>query len=141
MNWFHCLRSKRRLTTPAQLVSSRQLLNDTDFWRMKSAAQLVNVTLVRRDDIPTLTTVVVDGVEHSLGILKDFRRHPQISTFLPEDGRLSLSWVRLEAGEKLEIHVHSVDSMIIVGHGKGQVLGDLEASFADGDIILIPRGR
>jgi mannose-6-phosphate isomerase-like protein (cupin superfamily) len=108
---------------------------------MKPSAQLPNVTIVGRDDIPALTSVVVDGVEHSLGILKDFRRHRHVAAFLPEDARLSLSWVRLEVGEKLEIHVHSVDSMIVVGHGNGMVLGDLEAPFSDGDIILIPRGR
>ena len=107
---------------------------------VKSTSRLDNVTIVRRDEIPTLSKVVVDGVEHSLGILKDFRKHPQIAALLPEDGRLSLSWVRLEPGEVLDIHVHAIDSMIVVAHGEGRVLGDLEASFGDGDIILIPSG-
>jgi quercetin dioxygenase-like cupin family protein len=108
---------------------------------MTMVAPVLDVTIVRRDDIPSLRSVAVDGVEHSLGILKDFRKHPQISALLPEDARLSLSWVRLEVGEKLDIHVHTIDSMIVVAHGDGRVVGDLEAPFSDGDIILIPRGR
>lgn len=98
------------------------------------------MTLVRRDEIPTLRTVMVDGVEHSLGILKDFRKHPQVAALLPEDARLSMSWVRLEVGEQLGIHVHEINSMIVAAHGEGRVLGDLEVTFSDGDIILIPRG-
>jgi quercetin dioxygenase-like cupin family protein len=103
-------------------------------------SRLANVTLVRRDEIPTLRTVMVDGVEHSLGILKDFRKHPQVAALMPEDARLSMSWVRLEAGEQLAVHAHEIASMIVAANGEGRVLGDLEAAFSDGDIILIPSG-
>jgi quercetin dioxygenase-like cupin family protein len=96
--------------------------------------------IVRRDAIPTLRTVNVDDVEHNLGILKDFRAHPLLASFLPEDARLAMSWVRLEPEELLEIHVHPIESMIVVATGEGRTVGDLEAPFSEGDVILIPRG-
>jgi quercetin dioxygenase-like cupin family protein len=96
--------------------------------------------IVRREAIPTLRTVNIDDVEHNLGILKDFRAHPALAAFLPPDARLAMSWVRLEPNERLETHVHPIESMIVVANGEGRTLGDLEAPFSDGDVILIPRG-
>jgi quercetin dioxygenase-like cupin family protein len=96
--------------------------------------------IVPREAIPTLRTVVVAGVEHSLGILKDFRAYPALADFLPEDARLAMSWVRLEPEERLDPHVHPIASMIVVANGEGRTLGDIEAPFSDGDVILIPRG-
>src|SRR5262249_36783357 len=96
--------------------------------------------IIRREEIPTLRTAIVDGVQHNLGILKDFRAHPDLCSFLPEDARLAMSWVRLEPEERLDVHVHPIESMIVVAHGAGRTLGDLESPFSDGDIILIPRG-
>jgi quercetin dioxygenase-like cupin family protein len=84
---------------------------------------------------------MVDGVEHSLGSMKDFRQHPQIAAFLPESARLALSWVHLDAGESLDTHIHEIDSLIIVANGHGRVVGDLEDSFSEGDIVLIPQGH
>lgn len=107
---------------------------------MKTATPVLNITIVRRDEIPSLRSVIVDGVERTLGIVKDFRKHPQVAALLPEQARLALSWVRLEVGEKLDIHVHTIDSMIVVASGDGRVIGDVEAPFSDGDIVLIPRG-
>jgi len=96
--------------------------------------------IVRREEIPAIRSVVVEGVEHNLGILKDFRSHPELARFLPEDARLALSWVHLEPSEALAEHVHPVDSMIVVGAGQGRTTGDLEESFGDGDIVLLPSG-
>ena len=97
--------------------------------------------IVERDEIPELRTVVVDGEEHNLGILKDFRRHPGIAALIPDLARLSISWVRLAPGEQLEPHVHSIASMIVVAEGQGRTLGDLEEPFRAGDVIAIPAGR
>lgn len=99
------------------------------------------IRVIRRQDMPQLTTVVVNGREHRLGILKDFRKHPDLAAFLPEDARLSLAWVHLDAGEVLAVHEHPTASMIIVGHGHGEAMGDVDASIADGDIVIIPPGR
>ena len=96
--------------------------------------------VVHRDEIPTLRSVEIDGVEHNLGILKDFRRHPALAELIPESARLAMAWVRLEPGETLEPHVHPIASMIVVAQGAGRTLGDLEADFAGGDVIAIPGG-
>jgi quercetin dioxygenase-like cupin family protein len=98
------------------------------------------VSIVKRDVVPTLREVVVDGERHGLGILKDFRKDPRIAAFLPEQSRLSLAWVRLEPGEELAAHAHPTESMIIMAEGHGLVRGDLEAPMEGGDIVLVPRG-
>lgn len=98
------------------------------------------IKLIPRDDIPTLTTVVVDNVEHNLGILKDFRKHSDLLEFLPDNGRVSLAWVRLKPSEVLESHVHPIKTMIIICHGQGRIQGDIDAAFSDGDIVIIPSG-
>jgi quercetin dioxygenase-like cupin family protein len=99
------------------------------------------MVVIRRDEIPTLRSVVVEGVEHGLGILKDFRRHPTLAALLPESARLAIGWVRLTPGETLEPHVHPIASMIVVATGRGRTLGDLEEDFSDGDVVVIPAGR
>jgi quercetin dioxygenase-like cupin family protein len=96
--------------------------------------------IIHREDIPTLRTVVVDGVEHNLGILKDLRAHPDLKDFIPENGRLAVSWVHLEPNETLQPHVHPIESMIIVARGQGRTIGDLQEDFFEGDIVTIPRG-
>lgn len=91
---------------------------------------------IRRGDMPELRSVVVNGEEHPIGVVKDFGRIPEIASFMPDDTRLSMSWVRLEAGEVLAPHSHPVASMIVVAHGEGRDVDGLE--FSDGDIILVP---
>src|SRR5436309_16140495 len=83
--------------------------------------------IIRREHVPTLRSVTVDGVEHNLGILKDFRAHPDLRAFMPPDARLAMSWVSLTPGQTLESHLHPIESMIVVAHGQGRTLGDLEA--------------
>lgn len=96
--------------------------------------------IIRREEIPAISEVVVDGKSHNLGIHKDFRRHPLLKEFLPETGRISFSWVRLADGESLAAHAHPTTSVIIVSHGKGFCFGDLETNFSDGDVIIVPPG-
>lgn len=98
-------------------------------------------TLIRRQDLPSVQSVVVDQKEHRLGVLKDFRAHQRLKEFLSPDSKLSMSWVHLDPGEVLEPHVHPVDSMIIVCHGAGVSLGDLQTELTDGDIFVVPRGH
>lgn len=42
-----------------------------------------SVGVVARENIPAITTVVVNGVSHSLGRQQDFRRDPFLNSFLP----------------------------------------------------------
>jgi quercetin dioxygenase-like cupin family protein len=95
--------------------------------------------VIRREEIITLRSVVVDGVEQNLGVLKQFDTHPGIADFIREHA-VSMAWVRLEPGECLETHVHPIQSMIVVAEGRGRTKGDIEEGFSDGDIILIPPG-
>jgi quercetin dioxygenase-like cupin family protein len=95
---------------------------------------------IRREEFPTLRSVVVDGIEHDLGVHKDFRRHPAFEGFIPENARLALAWVHLGPGEKLGIHDHPIETMIIMCSGRGSTLGDLRAEIHEGDVLLIERG-
>ncbi len=101
---------------------------------------LDKVVIVRREDIPTLTKVTIDGEDHSLGILKDLRKHTNLARFIPEYGRVSLAWVRLEKGEVLANHEHPTASMVVICQGEGRVTGDLDAMLHAGDIVAIPPG-
>lgn len=94
--------------------------------------------IIKRNDIPSITSIMVDNEKHELGILKDFKKHPLLSQYLPENTRLSLSWVRLKKGETLAIHQHPTTSMIIVTEGQVTTLGNDNKSAEAGDVILIP---
>jgi quercetin dioxygenase-like cupin family protein len=87
-----------------------------------------------------MRSIVVDGVEHDLGILKHWRKNAQLARFLPKDLKFSLAWVRLAKGQVLDVHVHPVDTMVVCCQGRVQSKGDLEAELSEGDIILIPTG-
>ena len=100
-----------------------------------------SVALVRRGDIPSVRTVVVKGVEHWLGHVKDFTKHDGLAEFLPKDNRISMAWVRLEAGEQLDEHVHPVDSMILLCEGSAKTTGDVQDVMHAGDALLVPPGK
>jgi quercetin dioxygenase-like cupin family protein len=100
-----------------------------------------NVTVVRRADLPTLRSVVVGGREHGLGVHKDFRRSELLAQFIPDQARLAMAWVHLEAGESLEPHDHPIETMIIMCSGTGKMNGAVTTELAEGDIVAIPRGR
>lgn len=91
--------------------------------------------------MPTIRSIVVGGVEHALGIHKDFRKNELLARFIPENSRVALAWVHLAPGEQLDPHQHPIETMIVMCHGTGRMLGDLEADLAEGDVIVIPRGR
>lgn len=99
-----------------------------------------NVHVVRRADIPAIHTVMEGGREQILGILKEFRRHDKLSAFLPKDFRVALAWVHLDPGQTLEVHVHPVDSMILICRGTVLAFGDCRAELSEGDILLVPHG-
>ncbi|MDF2414328.1 cupin domain-containing protein [Aeromonas sp. 1HA1] len=103
--------------------------------------KLTDVTLVKRDDIPSIRTIEVDGVEHWLGHVKDFMKQPHLLDFLPDDNRVSMAWVRLEAGEELEPHIHPVESMILMCEGGAWTTGDVQANMQAGDALLVPPGK
>jgi hypothetical protein len=88
-----------------------------------------------------MRTVEVNGVEHWLGHVKDFTKHAALVDFLPKDNRVSMAWVRLEAGEQLDEHIHPVDSMILICEGGARTLGDARKTMSAGDILLVPQGR
>ncbi len=99
------------------------------------------VELVRRDDVPSMRTIVVDGVEHWLGHVKDFTKNTNLAEFLPKDNRISMAWVRLEAGEELTPHVHPVPSMILIVEGSARTTGDKHAVMNAGDALLVPQRK
>src|SRR5215510_13138524 len=99
------------------------------------------VALVRRDDVPSMRTVIVDGVEHWLGHVKDFTKNRTLVDFLPQDNRVSMAWVRLEAGERLDEHIHPVDSMILICEGSTRTLGDVREIMHAGDVLTVPQGK
>lgn len=97
------------------------------------------MTIVKRSDIPSITSVIVDGEEHNLGIVKDFRKDPVLASFLPEiPQRTSFSWVRLLKGETLAVHSHPTSSLIIVCDGEGYCTGDISGSLEAGAIVVVP---
>jgi len=61
--------------------------------------------------------------------------------FLPKDNRVSIAWVRLEAGEQLDEHIHPVDSMILICEGGARTLGGIQEIMNEGDILLVPQGQ
>lgn len=94
--------------------------------------------IINRDSLDGISSAVVDGVVHNLGLVKDFHKNPVLKDFIAGATRLSLSWVRLLPGEELAVHQHPTKSMIIVAEGTGVVNGDLSGPIASGDIVVVP---
>jgi mannose-6-phosphate isomerase-like protein (cupin superfamily) len=97
--------------------------------------------IVKRNAIPAITSVEHDGVRHALGELRDFRWSEKLKAFMPDAAEFSVSWVALRHGETLAPHVHPIQSMMIVYSGSGEMLGDLERTISEGDIVVVPPGR
>jgi quercetin dioxygenase-like cupin family protein len=108
---------------------------------LKLLGETREVELVTRDDVPSMRTIVVNGVEHWLGHVKDFTKNSSLAEFLPKDNRISMAWVRLEAGEELTPHVHPVPSMILIVEGSARTTGDKHAVMKAGDALLVPQRR
>lgn len=94
--------------------------------------------IIDRDSLDGISSAVVDGVVHNLGLVKDFHKNPVLDGFIAGATRLSLSWVRLRHGEELAVHQHPTKSMIIVAEGTGRVNGDLSGPIGSGDIVVVP---
>jgi quercetin dioxygenase-like cupin family protein len=102
--------------------------------------QHIEVVKIARSEIPSITSVTTETGTHPLGLLQDFRWHPVLARFFPANAELSVSWVRLEAGERLEPHVHDIDSMILICRGSALSLGHLECPLTEGDALAVPAG-
>ena len=96
------------------------------------------VKVIHRDDIPALKSIMVEGELHNLGLLLDFRKQNDLAAFMPESGRISVSWTRLKDGEELSVHKHPTASLIIICEGTGKILGDMKGTLKAGDSCLIP---
>lgn len=86
----------------------------------------------------TLREVEVDGVVHSLGVVKMFAKEPDLAQFIPDANNLAMSWVRLEDGEELAVHEHPEASLILICEGTGQTMGAVERDVVAGDIVMVP---
>ena len=98
------------------------------------------VQIIRRLEIPSIDSVVVEGVRHFLGDQRDFRRNQTLAKFIPENARLAIAWVRLKPGEVLSVHVHPIESMILICEGSAEFNGDFDDSISTGDAVIVPRG-
>jgi len=94
--------------------------------------------VISRSSIPVISSVVVDGVTHNLGALFDFRKHPDLESFIPENARPSFAWAKLEPGEELAAHEHPTSSMMIFCQGQGEVFGDCNQKIQAGDTVIVP---
>lgn len=99
---------------------------------------LSTLTIIPRNEIEAVSEILEDGHMHALGEQRDFRRNPLLASFLSEQARLAIAWVRLGAGQVLEPHRHPIRSMILVCRGRGEVLGDVKAQLKEGDAVLVP---
>lgn len=103
-------------------------------------AQVSKVRVFHRDDIPEINSIQLYDSPKDLGIVKNLRSIDEISNFIPENSRLSTSWVRLKKGQKLDVHTHPIDSFYIITEGEAHLLGELEGkTVKSGDVILIPK--
>ncbi len=97
------------------------------------------IEVISRDSLETITSAIVDGEKHELGMVKNFSSNTSMRGFLPTT--LSLAWVHLNRGEELSVHRHPEDSMIIMTQGQGSVLGDMNGYIKEGDVVYVPQGH
>lgn len=98
------------------------------------------IQVVKRDSMPPLREVVVDGVTHAIGEVRDFRVSQELCEFMPDSSEFSVSWARLGALGTHHQHVHPVQSIMVICEGSGELIGDLRCSIANGDVIVVPAG-
>lgn len=99
-----------------------------------------SINIISRNSIQSLHSVIIDGNKHYLGVHKDFRKDVNLKQFLPDRCRLSIAWVYLKKDEKLDVHEHPIETLIIICNGSGKMIGDLEKEIHEGDVITIRRG-
>ncbi|EKS6645998.1 hypothetical protein QCD58_004927 [Enterobacter hormaechei] len=96
--------------------------------------------IVKKKDIDSISSIEVNGITHHLGECRSFRNHEQLNKFMPESGRYSLSWTKLNKNETLDLHEHPTKSMIIITGGNGVLHSkdNLVQEVREGDVICIP---
>jgi len=101
---------------------------------------MAKIAIVSRSEIPAISEIMEHGELHSLGEQRDFRRHPLLNEFIPQQARLSMAWVRLRAGEILAPHRHPTASLLLCTGGCGIVLELPDRVISLGDAVLVPAG-
>jgi quercetin dioxygenase-like cupin family protein len=73
-------------------------------------------------------------------LVKDFSTNPSLVTFLQENsGFLSLQWIKLEHQDKINVHTHDVDTLLISCVGECLLVGDIMKVLREGDTAIIPK--
>ncbi|MCF6776342.1 hypothetical protein L3V83_07115 [Thiotrichales bacterium 19X7-9] len=96
------------------------------------------VRIIAKEEIPAISEIEFEGKIEKLGEVRDFLWHEDLKSFLPSDGRVSFSWVKLDFGEVLAPHEHATASMIIIYKGSGQLTGELNLALKEGDVVAVP---
>jgi hypothetical protein len=97
------------------------------------------ITIVKRDTIPPLQAADT-SLGHGVGEQRDFRWNDQLRAFMPRASDLSVSWVRLEPGERMQPRALDVDSLMVVYGGSADVVGDVTRAVAAEDVVVLPSG-
>lgn len=100
----------------------------------------IKMQVISRDTIPSIESIKVGNDVYNLGKLFDFHKHPVLSQFIPQQARLSVSWVNLKKDHVLECHQHPTGSLIIICEGEGEVFGDCQQKIKAGDVVVVPPG-
>ncbi|MEO0335677.1 MAG: cupin domain-containing protein, partial [Pseudomonadota bacterium] len=96
--------------------------------------------VIGRLSLPALNELQTENGEvKNLGVVKGFSGHPLLKEKCPDF--FSAAWVQLQGGQRLEPHVHDVDSMIIVTNGEGRLLGSESMNLKTGDTVFVPKGQ
>ena len=98
------------------------------------------IRVVSRNAIPPIQSVEHDGATREIGELRDFRWNALLRDFMPSSTGFSVSWVRLQRGEALELRAHGVQSLMVFYAGSGTMLGDLEGPVVKDDVVVVPAG-
>jgi hypothetical protein len=54
----------------------------------------MEVQVIQKEEITPISNVNVNGIIHSLGEVRDFRKNDRLKHFLDDAQRCSLSWVK-----------------------------------------------
>lgn len=73
-------------------------------------------------------------------LIKNFKTHPALNGFFEENaGFLSLQWIKLGKADKISVHEHEVDTLIISCMGECLLVGDMRRIIEEGDAVVIPK--
>lgn len=99
----------------------------------------MNIRVINRKSIPTISKINVDGEEHYIGEVQPFSGSETFTDFMKQ-GTTGISFVRLQPGEEHKVHTHDVNSLLIVTAGKATLLGPDSRPVAQNDVICIDAG-